>query len=332
MYYGAGHIVPWPSNQSIMDIMTDTLTAYDAGGLFFSPGYSLVVYPSGVNSWKFFDDRFIDSPQAGLRFVMFTPIPELLNHTTLKMAQIGNSPTPEFESEANVLFRQFFGVKYTNLLWQGNTNNVRKDSFYLMYPTELEDEKNVIIRWLEANTAKIYTSFVVGDWDRFTSSVEAGVVLVSNPFLLCSYDLRNSLYLVDPRKCYKTACNPRSGPLTASTIQHLLHKSPARSLYTRLNISKIQPHTPLPARMRYPPHRLSPPKLSGGGHPHPHLVSYLRTPLQAQRHLEAGHTSAHPRLDPQHRRRAHQRRRARLHANLRTDLPHPATRAHGRDR
>ncbi|MCJ1382699.1 hypothetical protein MMC17_005812 [Xylographa soralifera] len=178
MYYGAGHIVPWPSNQSVINIMTDTLINHNAGGLFFSPSYSLVVYPSGVNAWKFFDDRFVDSPQAALRFVMFIPIPELLNQKTHKMAQITESPTPELESEANVLFQQFFGITYTNLLWQGNTNNARKDNFYLMYPTELEDEKNIISRWLEANTAKIYSSFGVGEWDRFTSSVEAGVVLI----------------------------------------------------------------------------------------------------------------------------------------------------------
>ncbi|MCJ1284280.1 hypothetical protein MMC26_003611 [Xylographa opegraphella] len=178
MYYGAGHIVPWPSNQSIVNIMTDTLISHDAGGLFFSPSYSLVVYPSGLNSWKFFDDRFVDSPQAGLRFSMFTPVPELLNHTTQQMAQVMGSSALELESEANVLFQQFFGVKYTNILWQGNTNRIQKDNFYLMYPAELEEEKNVISLWLEANTAKIYSSFEVGGWDKFTSSVEAGVVLI----------------------------------------------------------------------------------------------------------------------------------------------------------
>ncbi|MCJ1387232.1 hypothetical protein MMC18_000072 [Xylographa bjoerkii] len=177
-FRGLNKAFPWPSNQSVIDIMTDTLIKHNAGGLFFAPSYSLIVYPSGVNSWKFFDDRFVDSPQAALRFVMFTPIPELLNHTTNIMAQIPESPTVELESEANVLFRQFFDIKYTNLLWQGNTNNARRDNFYLMYPIELEDEKNVLSRWLEANNAKIYSSFDVGQWDRFSSSVEAGVILI----------------------------------------------------------------------------------------------------------------------------------------------------------
>ncbi|MCJ1397928.1 hypothetical protein MMC11_001124 [Xylographa trunciseda] len=178
MYYGAGHIVPWPSNQSVMNTMTDTLINHNAGGLFFSPSYSLVVYPSGVNSWRFFDDRFVNSPQAALRFVMFIPIPGLLNHTVNNMAQIPELQTGGLESEANRLFRHFFGIKYTNLLWQGSTNNARKDNFYLMYPIELADEKNLISRWLESNNAKVYSSFDVGDWDRFTSSVEAGVVLI----------------------------------------------------------------------------------------------------------------------------------------------------------
>ena len=198
MYYGAGHIVPWPSNQSVVNNMTDTLIHHNAGGLFFSPSYSLVIYPSGVNSWKFFDDRFVDSPQAALRFVMFTPIPELLNHTIHNNARITESPAPELESETNVLFRELFGVKYTNLLWQGNTNNSRKDNFYLMYPTQFEEEKNVVSRWLEANTANIYCSFDIGEWDRFTSSVEAGVVLVFHPLLQCSSELHNNSNLADP--------------------------------------------------------------------------------------------------------------------------------------
>ena len=198
MYYGAGHIVPWPFNQSVVNIMTDTLINHNAGGLFFSPHYSLVVYPSGVNSWKFFDDRYLDSPQAALRFVIFVPIRELLNHTAHKMTQIMASPSSEVDLEANVLFLQFFGVKYTNLLWQGNTNNALKDNFYLMYPAELEEEKNVISRWLEANTAKVYSSFNIGEWDKFASSMEAGVVLVYDPSLLSSSKLYDISYLADP--------------------------------------------------------------------------------------------------------------------------------------
>ena len=193
MYYGAGHIVPWANNQNMMNVMTDTLIQHNAGGLFFSSSYSLIIYPSGVNSWKFFDDRFVDSPQAALRFVMFTPILELLNHTTSQMARIPNSLTTELESDANLLFRQFFGIKFTNLLWNGNTNNARRDNFYLMYPVELGDEKTVISRWLEVNNAKIYSSFEVGDWDRFTSSVEAGVVLVYQTSRFCSLTLAKKL-------------------------------------------------------------------------------------------------------------------------------------------
>ncbi|MCJ1474972.1 hypothetical protein MMC13_003632 [Lambiella insularis] len=179
MYYGAGHIRNWPDKQTVISSLVETLKMSNSGGLFFSKYYSVLVYPSGVNAWKFMDARFVpNSPQAPLRFVMFTPTVELIPNPTQPLPSNHVSLIMDGESRANALFRQCFGISFANLLPQGNSQNSTKDNFYVMYPLELELEITVIHCWLEANRATVWSSTEVGEWDQFVSTIEAGVVLI----------------------------------------------------------------------------------------------------------------------------------------------------------
>ena len=164
--------------------MANTLKLHDGGGIFFTPHFTLLIYPAGRESWKFLDAVFpSDSQEADLRFVMRTPIPELLQHTILERQTHSIASIMEGETSPNALFRQYFGIDYARLVPPAKKKSERSTTFFLMYPAELQEEHEVLIKFLNANNATIYSSAKTGSWDYFTNAIDAGVVLVSD--LLC---------------------------------------------------------------------------------------------------------------------------------------------------
>ena len=161
--------------------MANTLKLHDGGGIFFAQHFTLLIYPAGRESWKFLDAVFpSDSQEVGLRFVMRTPIPKLLQHTILERQTQPITSVMEGEPSPNALFRQYFGIDYARLVPPAKKKSEGSNTFFLMYPAELQQEHEVLIKFLSANNAVIYSSAKPGAWDYFTNAIDAGVVLVSH--------------------------------------------------------------------------------------------------------------------------------------------------------
>ena len=180
LYYGAGHIVPWPQTIGPADTMADTLRMHDSAGLFISPDFSMIVYPTGSESWRFFDECFpLHSPSPALRFIMRTTIPQI---SSIYQPTLSMESTPlimEGESGANALFRECFDIDFQKFLPQVNKNKSEQpNTFFLMYSPIAQEEHDVLVKFLTANNATIYSRQTPGAWDFFSNQVRAGVVLV----------------------------------------------------------------------------------------------------------------------------------------------------------
>jgi Chromo (CHRromatin Organisation MOdifier) domain len=86
-YYSIGYIPDKKEWSSLVRAYKRTeLCGNQHGGLFFSPFYTLLVYPSKYPDWAFLDDHFsADCPLGELRFVFRSPVPR----------QTPNFPSPE---------------------------------------------------------------------------------------------------------------------------------------------------------------------------------------------------------------------------------------------
>ena len=184
--------MPWPQTEVPIKVMTDILNLHDSGGIFFAQEFTLLVYPAGNESWKFIDHIFPPhSPKASLRFVMRYPIPELLTYTLMNTSAESKAPIMNGETGPNALFRQYFGVEYAKLLPPAKKKNEHPQTFFLMYPPGLQEECDIIVKFLHANNATVFSAAKTGAWDYFANAVDAGVVLVSPRAVLSTLNMRS---------------------------------------------------------------------------------------------------------------------------------------------
>ncbi|KAL9116512.1 MAG: hypothetical protein Q9187_006963, partial [Circinaria calcarea] len=181
-YYGAGHVVTWSNSGPFVDAMGEILKIHNSGGLFFTPAFTMLIYPAGAEVWRWIDDRFPNHPttKTTLRIVLRTPIPELCSSSPATVQTISPPLIMEDEIGTNALFRRVFGIEYARLVPQTNSRNKAKhpDNVFLMYPAEDQDEHDVLVKYFEYNNAIIYTLQTPGAWDYFAGQVDAGVLLI----------------------------------------------------------------------------------------------------------------------------------------------------------
>ena len=140
----------------------------------------MVIYPTGVGAWSFLDGvPGGTSTEARLRFVMRTPVPPMLEIEPDFAALDPQHTFFDGESSFNMIFRNMFHIEYSRLIPQvaHQPDDIPK-SFYLVFPNSYEDEHDLIVKFLEANDATIYSSNTPGAWDYFCNYVSVGVVLV----------------------------------------------------------------------------------------------------------------------------------------------------------
>ena len=181
LYYAAGHIVPWSQTVGPAGAMAETLRLHDSAGLFFCPAFTMIVYPTGSESWRFFDERFpVHSPLTALRFFVRTAIPEFSSTNAFTLPSTSSYPIMECETGVNALFRQLYGIEYQKLLPSANKHKSEQpNTFLLIYPPAAQEEYDVTIKFLAANNATVYSWRTPGAWEFFVGNVVAGVVLVS---------------------------------------------------------------------------------------------------------------------------------------------------------
>lgn len=83
------------------------------------------------------------------------------------------------EPKITTVFRHLFKIDYKTLISQNARKTKIANTFFLMFSRSCIEEHELIIKFLEANGATIYSSYTPGSWNYFTSHVDAGVIIVS---------------------------------------------------------------------------------------------------------------------------------------------------------
>lgn len=159
-----------------------------SGGTLFANDFAMVVYPAGSEDWTFLDEGLPAVPSdAVLRFVIRKPLPGLeVNDGTNIATKKRVIAIREGETNINIVFRVLFKIEYSRLV--ASTTPHRSENlevFFIIFPPGTEDERDLVIRFLQENGAKdIYSWETPGSWDYFSNKIDAGVIIVSFPPLL----------------------------------------------------------------------------------------------------------------------------------------------------
>lgn len=162
--------------------MAVTLNAHASGGLYLQDQFALLVYPTDTADWAFLDPEIESSPKLGLKFIMRSPLLQPLQDLPYGLLQdqlLVNPMSLPDEPKINTVFRHLANIDYQTLISQNAKKTKDPNTFFLMFPPSRNDEHELVVKFLEANKAIIYSSHTPGSWDYFTSHVDAGVILVS---------------------------------------------------------------------------------------------------------------------------------------------------------
>ena len=176
-YYGAGHVHALEQRHLKVEELARDLQLHGFGALFFCEKFSLLVYPTETEDWSFLDEHYIkeiNSP-VSLRFVMFRPIPEFIGCKTREVNIQDND-----EPLINRFFRETYNLDYKAFVpgeKKGSALDI--DTFFMLYPTSKKDEHDLIVSFLEANKATVYSSYTPSAWDYILREVPNTIILVS---------------------------------------------------------------------------------------------------------------------------------------------------------
>ena len=183
LYFGAGHVHVLEYRQEAADELAEELKSHGLGGLYFAKEFSLLFYPTGTDEWSFLDAHFVKEAQlpVSLRFVMFLPIPEFFGLRAIE-TPVGDSPIGLLEGEPaiNRLFREAYQIDYKKLVIDDNKSEyIHEDTFFIMYPPFKKDEHDLLVSFLEANRATVYSSYTPGAWDYVLKEANHAIILAS---------------------------------------------------------------------------------------------------------------------------------------------------------
>ncbi|PGH18839.1 hypothetical protein AJ79_00252 [Helicocarpus griseus UAMH5409] len=113
----------------------------------------------------------IDMPQPSIHVSTVTP---------------ATKPLPVISGPVDIvsIFREQFGITYHEL---GVVGSIKKDrsvrSFYLHFPSEMEDEYQLVMLFLKQYDAVAFSNRVEGDWQKFVGTATNGTVLFHQRFI-----------------------------------------------------------------------------------------------------------------------------------------------------
>ncbi|KAL8834653.1 MAG: hypothetical protein Q9170_003655 [Blastenia crenularia] len=192
-------------------VVSGVLAEHASGSLFFAENFTLLIYPANCVGWEFLDEGFphiasIIPPETRLRFVMFTPWPQIqpgLNESYSLVVKADHQLALQ-DAPINAIFRSRFRMDFQRLVAQsmdkdGSKTKLTK-SFFLIFPPSAQDEFDIAVDWIQANlSATIFRYDDQGAWTHFVETVEKGVIICHASFIdywaipYLAHELRKSI-------------------------------------------------------------------------------------------------------------------------------------------
>ena len=198
VYLGSGFVVPSDLQaMTAVEAVAETLKLHVSCGVCHTNGISVVMYPVNSEDWAFLDHAFPMVPHMALRFVLRGSMQIEEEETIRSGAQakriekrisrkskaIGISS----EQGINTVMRLLYDIEYSRLIYQAPQKNPSECAkFFLLFPKEQDDQRDLVISFLSANNAsEIYTYNSDRNdaaWNYFLQHVEAGAIIAHSSF------------------------------------------------------------------------------------------------------------------------------------------------------
>ncbi|KAI9876031.1 MAG: hypothetical protein M1830_007486 [Pleopsidium flavum] len=179
--FATGYIEPFWNTASAINAVAETLKTHVSGGLCFQDEFVMLAYPAGMPDWDFIDAGMPPPPKVSLQFLMRSPLSPPIHDWSQLPLEDTKVLISSDEPRIITVFRHLFNIEYKKLVSQNSKKN-QDPNIFLMFPPSCNDEHDLVVNFLEANGAVIYSSRTKGSWDYFTSCVDAGVVLIHPTF------------------------------------------------------------------------------------------------------------------------------------------------------
>ncbi|WEW56368.1 hypothetical protein PRK78_001811 [Emydomyces testavorans] len=214
--YANSHVFGFEDTSQEVTAMADYLRRNDLAALWYHPaeiGTVFVAYASSSTHWNFLDGGLEFPPNASLRIVARNYLPPISTvrqkvpytmEATAPTSVYTNvtaqepeepiavndpvSPAPLLSNLANLdivtVFRERWNITFEEL---SRVNSSKKNTmarvFYLFFPTEAEDEFQLLVMFLKNYTHAIFSNRLEGDWERFIDTATTGTVIFHQSYI-----------------------------------------------------------------------------------------------------------------------------------------------------
>ncbi len=197
-YFGNGFICPYPDATAALEVLAGVLASTLRGCIFFSPFFTMIMYPIGSTAWSALETQFQKLPDGALlRFAVRKPLPidtadghpalsQLASSNAGRFEEIVNhvkaNPIANDEPNVGVVFRDMFEIEYGHLIAHTAPQKIDPvNVFFLCFIPQgcehyelnpakrmalrerVSKEHDLFIEFLEANGAKeIYSMQDIG--------------------------------------------------------------------------------------------------------------------------------------------------------------------------
>ncbi|EMC96720.1 hypothetical protein BAUCODRAFT_24435 [Baudoinia panamericana UAMH 10762] len=184
----AGSIVPKQNSLPDAAKLAECGKLFGSGFVSLQDLFTLVVYPSGHDDWRFFDVPHVPSAaNASLRFRLLPP----LSSIPPTLASEGVDSTTSLELSASVVVaNQLLGLNHERILVEKEGRPADTEVF-LAWPEERGAELHVLANYFQSLQCKVYTSDTRGAWSYFRHNRQdndRGLIIVhpTTPFWVMS--------------------------------------------------------------------------------------------------------------------------------------------------
>ena len=157
----------------VLDSVIDMCRLHAAGLVELNDKYTIIVYPSRMDEWKFIERAGLVASETPLRFQILPPLDvRPADSATRSVATIGNASV--------AVGVEILGLEVARL-FPSEEGSVEGHKVMIIMPTGRQVEIDVLTRFFQGLKCKVYQSGTPGAWSYFRSRYTSRSTLVVHP-------------------------------------------------------------------------------------------------------------------------------------------------------